>query len=538
MSLSDDLEAEVGPVKPKPGPKKSTGNNGHSGESSFDIVNRIDTGTVLDALNVEHDDKRVKCPGCGEGMDGTDVALVDGGYKCSHDRCANKGKNGFRTNVDLVCEVLNKTPQEAVSWLAEKFNIDLPQTQTSTNDSEGAKQPLWGGGPKEDRKPLRARTIRDIVTDWSNEGKVVRIPTGIKSLDEACGGGLPLPRIVLIIGAPSAGKTFTEIVLADTFASNYAAMGFCVGIMAIDEADLDIGGRIAQRHGFSRDEIDSRDPKILGDIERMLGPSKIRFYGPDWTIEGTVDDLTTWAKPDNSPMVLCVDSLHTVRSVGSDVARNRKEFVDANCDALKRANIDHRITIIATGEMARSQYANEQFAHDSVAIAACADSRGPEFMAEVLMKLTSPKGIDDVVCVEMPKNRGGKRNVKFWLQFNFNQHTLTECGDPNEDPVVVEQRETEKHDKLEKKQTAFAEKLGAFIMQHQHQTKRQLIALAKVEFHCGQGSIENGLTVLVAGKTRYRLIETKEGEGKTAPTYLDVELTAHSDATNEGNQND
>ncbi len=375
-----------------------------------------------------------------------------------------------------------------------------------------------------EKRPLRSRTIRDIVGDWRNEGKVVRIPTGIKSLDEASGGGLPLPRIILIIGAPSAGKTFTEIVFADMFATRFAAMGFCVGVMAIDESDLDIGSRFAQMHGFSREEIDSRDPEVLGTIERMLSPSKIRFYDSDWTIESAAEDLRTWASTDNSPMVLCVDSLHTVRSVGSDVARNRKEFVDANCDALKRVNREFRITVIATGEMARSQYANEQFAQDSVAIAACADSRGPEFMAQVLFKLTSPKGIDDVMCVDLPKNRGGKRNVKFWLRMNFTQHTLTECGDPNEDPVVVQQRETEKHSKAEKKQITFAEKLGAFILQHKHLAFRELVKQAKVEFHCGQTAIENGLTALRMGKTRYKLSETKESEGKTSPTYIDVEL--------------
>lgn len=369
------------------------------------------------------------------------------------------------------------------------------------------------------------RTMSNVVCDWRNEGKVVRIPTGISSLDDACGGGLPLPRRILIIGAPSAGKTFTEIVLADMFSTRFAAMGFHVGIMAIDESDLDIGSRLAQMHGFSRDEIESRDAAILDDIDRMLGSSKIRFYDSEWTIEAAVDDLKSWAKPSNAPMVLCVDSLHTVRSIGSDAARNRKEFVDANCDALKRANVTDRITIIATGEMARSQYASEQFSNDSNAIAACADSRGPEFMAEVLFKLTSPKGIDDVVCVEMPKNRGGQRNVKFWLRLNFKCHTLTETGNPNEDPVVVEQRETEKHTKAEKKQVAFAETLAAFILKHPHLPKRQLIALAKVEFHCGQGTVENGLTVLSAGKTRYRLLETKKGTGKTATTHFDVELT-------------
>ena len=214
MSLSDDLEAEVGPVKPKLGPKKNTGNNNHSGESWFDIVNAVDTGAVLDALDVEHDDKRVKCPGCGEGMDGTDVALVEGGYKCSHDRCANKGKNGFRTNVDVACEVLNKTPQEAVLWLAEKFNIDLRQTQTSTDDGEGAKQPLWGdGGPKEDHgRQHEAAPVASSIDDAielvrrRQSGEDAPIPMPFPDYSAAIDGGL-YPGLQVLISTTGGLKT-------------------------------------------------------------------------------------------------------------------------------------------------------------------------------------------------------------------------------------------------------------------------------------------------------------------------------------------
>lgn len=100
---------------PKPGPA-----NHNSGESPFDRANALDPQSVAEFCDL-YDMGELRCPGCGESQ-GVDV--IDHGLKCLHNRCAGKGKSGFRTNVDLVAEVRGVEPREAVQLLAERFGFE------------------------------------------------------------------------------------------------------------------------------------------------------------------------------------------------------------------------------------------------------------------------------------------------------------------------------------------------------------------------------------------------------------------------------
>ena len=115
MSLSDDLEAEVGPLKAKSGPKKSAG-NGHSDKSWFDIVNAIPVRDVLDWLGIEYNESgHVNCPKCGN-YDSSS-AIYENAVKCLHDTCSGDGPTsapGLRSNVDLVMLVHGVEKLEAV----------------------------------------------------------------------------------------------------------------------------------------------------------------------------------------------------------------------------------------------------------------------------------------------------------------------------------------------------------------------------------------------------------------------------------------
>lgn len=111
------IDKELG-VKPPPAPR-----NTPSIDSPFRRANELRIEDVVTWLGLMDGDV-VRCPGCGE-ADGSSVVLINNGLKCSHARCALKGKPaGFRTPVDVVVEAHNVSPIDAVVELAERFGFD------------------------------------------------------------------------------------------------------------------------------------------------------------------------------------------------------------------------------------------------------------------------------------------------------------------------------------------------------------------------------------------------------------------------------
>jgi hypothetical protein len=95
------------------------------GASIFTAANAIAVEEVAQWLGLIDGDS-VRCPGCGNT---NGVALVAGGLKCHHNTCAQggaPGAPGFRTPVDLVCEVKNLEPKAAAQSLAEQFGLVIP----------------------------------------------------------------------------------------------------------------------------------------------------------------------------------------------------------------------------------------------------------------------------------------------------------------------------------------------------------------------------------------------------------------------------
>jgi hypothetical protein len=78
-------------------------------------------------------------------------------------------------------------------------------------------------------------------------------------------------------------------------------------------------------------------------------------------------------------------------------------------------------------------------------MAAGAESRALEFMAQTQMVLRTPKGNADVVHVRVPKNRKGARSgFEFWLRLDRDRHELAECQNPDDEPGVSEEKDHKK----------------------------------------------------------------------------------------------
>lgn len=118
------VDKELG-IKPATSARAATSSSSSyqpSSDSPFKRANECNVEEVAAWLGLMEGDA-VRCPGCGE-SDGSSVVLIGNGLKCSHGRCSMKGKPpGFRTPVDLVVEVQNVSPKEAVQAMAERFGF-------------------------------------------------------------------------------------------------------------------------------------------------------------------------------------------------------------------------------------------------------------------------------------------------------------------------------------------------------------------------------------------------------------------------------
>ncbi len=410
---------------------------------AFQRAKAVDTGRVVDALGLDrpnsHKPHLVTCPGCG--ADSGCEIQERGGLLCYHDSCSGKGRNGWRSNVDLVAEVQSLEPVEAVNWLAERFEfkgIEPPDADAEPDEGTPEAQTAEVSAPPK-RAESTPTTPAGIVAQWQAVGPLVRIPTGIKHLDQKCRGGLPIPWRVMIVGAPSAGKTAAGMVVADYMARTAGDAGLCVGTLAVDEEPDDLTVRFAQMAGYTVAQAEARDPTVLVQMAADLAGLRVRLYDSTHTIESAAADLAAWAKAESRRAALFIDSLQAARSEAALVADTPRTIVEANVVAMRAASTDHRMLVVATSEANRASYRSDAAADTSNDLAAGAESRAIEFGAQTQLMLRTPKGHADVIHVRVAKNRRADRG-EFWLRFDGERHTVTECDDPANDPAAAAER--------------------------------------------------------------------------------------------------
>lgn len=277
--------------------------------------------------------------------------------------------------------------------------------------------------PEPNALDRKAATFTDIVAKWKAQGPVKRARTGWPAFDEAARGGLAFGRRTFLAGAPNAGKTAAAAVLAH----RYWQDGYVVGILAVDEEPDDVTARFAQMAGFTLEDTETGDEMKLDAIGAALARSGVYLYDSRWSIEAAAADLAAHAG--EKPAVFIVDSVQTVRCAESMKADNPRLVVGANVRALKHVTSEHRFLLIATSELPRGAYRNEDAARDFNDMAAGKDSGDIEYAAAVQMVLRSVKDHPGLIRVNVPKLKRG-REVEFYLRLNRVTHTLVEADAP------------------------------------------------------------------------------------------------------------
>ena len=275
-----------------------------------------------------------------------------------------------------------------------------------------------------------ARPVRmpgELVRELASHGPVIRLETGIPTLDECCRGGLPTRRLVIIGGAPGAGKTTFVTSLAWQWATASKAQ---VVYLAVDEGPEGVISRIGQHEGISSVLIEERDGIALERLATTLDLAALVLLDSDddlGTVEGAAA-LLAQADPD-FPRVLVIDSVQTVRALGTDDAASPRERVDAVVRALKTASQKYGFLVLATCELARGAYRSRNVAEAINDLAAFKESGGIEYAAQTALVLRSVPDDATLIDVTVPKNRAYRRDP-FRLRLDYQSMRFEEVDVP------------------------------------------------------------------------------------------------------------
>lgn len=257
-------------------------------------------------------------------------------------------------------------------------------------------------------------------------GPVTRLESGLSTLDRSCRGGVPTRRLVVVGGAPGAGKT----TLVTNLLWRWAKAGTAVAMLAVDEDADGILMRIAQMEGIDASLIEEREPHAIERLAQAVETAPLLLVDGDeaqGTVEGVVDLLV--AKTGGGGGVLIVDSIQTAKAKGTDTAGSPRERIDLVLKALKAARDKHGLLVMATCELARGSYRSRSTAEQINDLAAFKESGGIEYAAQTALVLRSVPDESSLVDVVVAKNRAYRKDP-FRLRLDHASTWLTEVDQP------------------------------------------------------------------------------------------------------------
>lgn len=275
------------------------------------------------------------------------------------------------------------------------------------------------------KSPATTPSLRDRLRAMQAKMPLVRLATGIETFDQASRGGLPVPRLVVIGGAPGAGKTSLLVWKAWRWVRD----GIPVAMLAIDEGADGLLMRIAQIEHFDRDKLEAGDAEEWSDLEARIG---------EWPLvvgdESDAPDALCARLPPRAPTapaVLIVDSLQALAMTLSDEIPIR-ERVNLLMRGLKRIAETERVLVLVTSELARGAYRARNAADRIDDLAAFKESGGIEYGAETAFVLRSVAEMQDEIDVTVVKHRA-HRKPRFRLRMDPVSATFTEVEAPEEE---------------------------------------------------------------------------------------------------------
>lgn len=251
----------------------------------------------------------------------------------------------------------------------------------------------------------------------------VRLPTCFPTLDKATRGGPLSGRVIVIGGAPGAGKTTFVLQLG----RHYTNEGYSVAIVAADEEGDGLIIRYGQQEGCRREDLEAGVPEarewLAERFEDLPNLILVDQEEEDAPLEAIAAELVRRAN--GKPAVLIIDSIQTVCAMGTAEARTPRDRVDYAVVALKHAAKKQGLLVIATSELARGAYRSKSSSDQIEDLAAFKESGGIEYGAGTAIILRNVPKEPDLVAVSIAKNRLGEK-LEFTIKIDRLRASFTE----------------------------------------------------------------------------------------------------------------
>jgi len=286
----------------------------------------------------------------------------------------------------------------------EVFELDPSPLQPAANAARVAIKDTKAEEPNSHNAPAVNLTafsawgsLSERLTSYAQGA---RWQTGIAPLDELLRGGIRTGKVLVIGGAPGAGKT----TMADQLARIIAGQGAIVVVLEPDDpAGFDT--RWLMSVGVSRDAAEAVDAPVLAraaELEKL----PVFVAPPDTTLADVAAVLgrVGLANPGHQ-VVVVVDSLQKVHVRSGAEYESQRGKVEAVVETLKELARTYGAVVIATSELARGAYSSKQVNRQTHPLAAFKESGAIEYAADVAMVLRMGEG--GLVACDVVKNRQG-----------------------------------------------------------------------------------------------------------------------------------
>lgn len=257
-----------------------------------------------------------------------------------------------------------------------------------------------------------------------------RVSTGIEPLDKLCRGGLRPGTVVVIGGAPGAGKTTLVVQLSRHFARLH---GVAIAHIAYDEGIEAVDERNMRASGIARAVAENLDESAISHAVDELGGLPIDLYD-GVSVEVAINNHAR--RYPNQSRAVVIDSIQTAYSDTAATLSTRRDRMDEllrSVRALAKAEAT-RCIVLMTSELARGGYAAKKEEDRTDDLAVFKESGGIEYAVDLALVLRRAPGEHTLFKAKVAKTRIGQLGT-FALRIDP-ETTVLEPEDTEEEPLA------------------------------------------------------------------------------------------------------